>query len=118
MPILATSSPCPGQPHPAGDASGDPGLCTRAGGSDALFGWGNLINVFWCVLLAVAARAAVLRLRQRSIGFAVGDLSAVLTGVLLGLALPLRALVDIPGRYSLCHWFLPNNSTGTWQQPV
>lgn len=90
MPILAISSP-----HARGLNRTQqvmlqvilacvPGLAVQT----LFFGWGNLINVFWCVLLAVAAEAAVLRLRQRSIGFAVGDLSAVLTGVLLGLALP------------------------------
>lgn len=52
------------------------------------FGWGNLINVLWCGLLAMGAEAAVLALRRRPIGPALRDGSALLTGVLLGLALP------------------------------
>ncbi len=52
------------------------------------FGWGNLINVLWCALLAVGFESAVLRIRGRSPGPALRDSSAALTGVLLGLSLP------------------------------
>jgi len=52
------------------------------------FGWGNLINVLWAVLLALAFEALSLRLRGRPVLFFLKDYSAVLTGVLLGLALP------------------------------
>lgn len=52
------------------------------------FGWGSLINVIWAVLLAVAFEALALWVRGRKIGFYLADFSAVLTGVLLGLALP------------------------------
>jgi len=52
------------------------------------FGWGSLINVVWAVLLAVGFEAISLLLRGRPIGFYLKDCSAVLTGVLLGLALP------------------------------
>jgi len=52
------------------------------------FGWGNLINVLWCALLAIIFESLVLRLRNRSPGPAVRDGSAALTGVLLGLSLP------------------------------
>lgn len=52
------------------------------------FGWGNLHNVIWCSLIAVAAESLVLWLRRRPIGFYIGDYSALVTAVLLGLALP------------------------------
>ncbi len=52
------------------------------------FGWGNLINVIWCALIAIASEALVLLIRKRPLGFYLGDYSALVTGVLLGLALP------------------------------
>lgn len=52
------------------------------------FGWGNLINVVWASLLAVAFEALVLLIRKRPLGFYLGDGSALLTAILLGLALP------------------------------
>lgn len=52
------------------------------------FGWGNLINVIWCVGLALGFESLMLRLRNRPIGFYLNDGSAVVTGLLLGLALP------------------------------
>ncbi|WP_097460280.1 electron transport complex subunit RsxD [Mangrovitalea sediminis] len=61
-----------------------PGLAAQT----VFFGWGNLINVFWCATLAVVAEAAVLWLRKRPLAFYLGDWSAVVTGWLLGLSLP------------------------------
>ena len=52
------------------------------------FGWGYLINVLWCALVAMATEALILALRKRPIAFFLSDGSAALTGVLLGLALP------------------------------
>lgn len=52
------------------------------------FGWGSLINVAWCIAVALASEAAVLLLRKRPLSFYLNDYSAVVTGVLLGLALP------------------------------
>ena len=52
------------------------------------FGHGVLINVMLAVTAALAAEAAVLRLRGRPVARTLGDCSALLTGVLLGLALP------------------------------
>lgn len=52
------------------------------------FGWGNLHNVIWCVLVALGCEAAVLKLRKRPLGFYLNDYSAVVTAVLLGIALP------------------------------
>jgi electron transport complex protein RnfD len=52
------------------------------------FGWGSLINVLWCITVALVAEASVLRLRKRPMAFYLQDYSAVVTGLLLGLALP------------------------------
>ena len=56
--------------------------------STALFGFGTLINVVLACATALLSEAAILRLRQRPVGFFLKDNSALLTGVLLGLALP------------------------------
>ena len=52
------------------------------------FGWGPLINVIWAVLLAVVFEAAIVKLRKRPVPFYLSDYSAILTAVLLALALP------------------------------
>lgn len=61
-----------------------PGLLAQT----VFFGWGNLINVIWCVMLAVAAEAVMLRLRRRPVAFFLKDNTAAVTGLLLGLSLP------------------------------
>ena len=53
-----------------------------------LYGLGSIINVLWCSLLAVFFEALCLRLRHKSLLFYIKDNSALVTGVLLGLALP------------------------------
>jgi len=52
------------------------------------FGWGNLINVIWASVLAIGFEAACIKLRKRPLKFYLKDNSALLTAVLLGLALP------------------------------
>ncbi|WP_428034090.1 electron transport complex subunit RsxD [Amphritea sp.] len=52
------------------------------------FGWGTLIQVIWGTLLAVGLEAAIVKLRKRPVSFYLTDYSAVVTAVLLGLALP------------------------------
>jgi electron transport complex protein RnfD len=52
------------------------------------FGWGVLINITIAVVTAVAAEAAVLRLRGRAVGPVLIDLSAVVTAWLMAIALP------------------------------
>lgn len=61
-----------------------PGLAAQT----FFFGWGTLINVIWCSLVALACEALVIRLRQRPLAFYLSDGSALVTGLLLGLALP------------------------------
>ncbi len=52
------------------------------------FGWGSLINVLLATLTAVIAEALIIKLRGRSVLFYLQDYSAVVTAVLLALALP------------------------------
>lgn len=52
------------------------------------FGFGTLVNILWAALLAVAFEALALTLRKRPLGFYLGDYSALVTAVLLGIALP------------------------------
>lgn len=52
------------------------------------FGWGSLINVVLAVVTAVICEAAIIKLRKRPVAFYLRDYSAVVTAVLLGLALP------------------------------
>ena len=61
-----------------------PGLLTQVG----FFGWGNLINVIWCIAIAVASEAAFLSLRKKPVAFFLRDNTAAVTGLLLGLSLP------------------------------
>ncbi|PCI73570.1 MAG: electron transport complex subunit RsxD [Gammaproteobacteria bacterium] len=52
------------------------------------FGWGILINLILCSSFAISAEALVLKIRSRSILATLKDNSALLTGLLLGLAIP------------------------------
>jgi electron transport complex protein RnfD len=52
------------------------------------FGWGTLLNLLWLCLLALVFEAAVLKLRKRDVWFYLNDCSALVTAVLLALALP------------------------------
>lgn len=51
------------------------------------FGFGNLLNVVWCVFLGVSLEAVCLKLRGIPIVFFLQDYSAAVTGLLLGLAI-------------------------------
>lgn len=52
------------------------------------FGWGSIFNVLLASATALASEALVMKLRQRPVMFYLRDCSALVTGVLLGLALP------------------------------
>jgi H+/Na+-translocating ferredoxin:NAD+ oxidoreductase subunit D len=60
------------------------------------FGWGVIINLLIATTTAVVSEATMLRLRGKPVTPALGDYSAVLTGLLLGLALPPLAPWWIP----------------------
>ena len=53
-----------------------------------LFGWGVLINILLAALTAIVAEAGMLMLRKRAVKPVLMDGSALLTGVLLALAIP------------------------------
>ena len=53
-----------------------------------LFGIGTLINLLWASLVALGCEAAILAIRKRPITFYLKDGSALVTAVLLALALP------------------------------
>jgi len=52
------------------------------------FGWGSLINILIAGTVAVCCETLVMRLRKRPVMFYLRDCSALVTAVLLGLALP------------------------------
>ncbi|HFZ8996731.1 TPA: electron transport complex subunit RsxD [Citrobacter freundii] len=52
------------------------------------FGWGTLFQVFLAAVSALAAEAAVLRLRKQPIAANLKDYSALLTGLLLAVSIP------------------------------
>ena len=52
------------------------------------FGWGSIFNVVLAGITAIACEAAVLKLRQRPLAPYLSDNSALVTAVLLGVALP------------------------------
>ena len=53
-----------------------------------LYGAGTLINLIWASAVALGSEALILRLRQRPVQFFLRDGSALVTAVLLALALP------------------------------
>jgi len=52
------------------------------------FGWGTLLNLLWLSAAALLMEAAVLRLRKRPVWFYLNDCTALVTAVLLALAIP------------------------------
>ena len=61
-----------------------PGLIAQT----LFFGWGTLINVIGCSLIALSCEALVLSIRKRPLAFYLSDGSALVTGLLIGLAVP------------------------------
>lgn len=54
----------------------------------SFFGWGVLFNLLWLTVCAIVLEAGVLKLRKRPLSRYLRDYSAVVTAVLLALALP------------------------------
>jgi electron transport complex protein RnfD len=52
------------------------------------FGWGSIINVVIASVTAVICEAIIVKMRGRSVRFYLGDYSAIVTALLLGLSLP------------------------------
>lgn len=53
-----------------------------------MFGFGTLVNIGWACVVALGCEALALKLRRRPVGFYLRDGSALVTAVLLGIALP------------------------------
>ena len=51
------------------------------------FGIGSIINVLWCVAIALILEGICLKLRKKNLEFYLSDGSAVVTGLLLGLSI-------------------------------
>lgn len=52
------------------------------------YGWGTLINIALATGFAVGMEAIVMKIRNRPVGFYIGDYSAIVTAVLFALAIP------------------------------
>lgn len=52
------------------------------------FGWGTLVQIVWAGLLALGFEAAILKLRKRPVLFHLNDGSALVTAMLLAVAIP------------------------------
>ncbi|MCF7982525.1 MAG: RnfABCDGE type electron transport complex subunit D, partial [Pseudomonadales bacterium] len=90
MALLRVSSPHLTRPGKTGDVMLLVILATLPGLTmlTYYFGWGNIINILWAGIVALCSEAIILKLRGRSLRFYLGDYSALVTAVLLGLALP------------------------------
>ncbi len=65
-------------------------LCTLPGVAALcyFFGWGVLVQISIASVTALVAEAVVMKLRNRSVTGTLSDYSALLTGVLIGIAIP------------------------------
>lgn len=90
MALLKISSPHTHRARSTGDVMQDVMLATIPGliMLSYFFGPGTLINVVMACGFALGFEAIMLKLRNRPIAFYLNDYSALVTGVLLGLALP------------------------------
>ncbi|TQV84732.1 electron transport complex subunit RsxD [Exilibacterium tricleocarpae] len=90
MALMRITSPHAHSPGDTGDVMRQVIFATIPGliALSYFFGPGSLMNVIMASFTAVVCEAAVMKLRRRPIAFYLNDYSAVVTGVLLGLALP------------------------------
>ena len=90
MPVLNVTSPHTHRPLNTGQLMRQVILATVPGliALTYFFGWGTLINIVIATVVALASEALVLKLRNKPIGFFLKDYSAVVTAVLLALAIP------------------------------
>ena len=76
------------------------------------FGWATLINVVLAVLVAIGCETAVLKLRKKPIGFYLKDYSAVVTALLLAIAIPPTSpwwLTLIGVAFAIVKWVMLNH---------
>lgn len=67
-----------------------------------VFGWGTLVQILLASVSALLAEALVLKLRKQSVAATLKDNSALLTGLLLAVSIPPRAMVDGRTGYGVC----------------
>lgn len=90
MSLLITTSPHAKRPLDTGGVMRQvllatvPGILTLT----YFFGFGTLVNIIWACIVAVSLEALVLSIRKRPVKFYLQDCSALVTAVLLGIALP------------------------------
>ncbi|EPJ44892.1 MAG: electron transport complex protein RnfD [Osedax symbiont Rs1] len=90
MPHIRISSPHVQRPTKTADIMRLVIIATLPGlfGMTFFFGWGTLINVVLASVMAISLEAICIKLRRRPVLFYVRDNSALLTAILLALALP------------------------------
>lgn len=90
MALLHVTSPHTHKPRDTGSVMRLVILATIPGllAQTIFFGVGTVLNVLLACVSVVLFEAAVMKLRNRPVGFYLRDYSALVTGVLLGLALP------------------------------
>lgn len=90
MPVLNVTSPHTHRPLNTGQLMRQVIFATVPGllALTFFFGWGTLINAIWAVMVALASEALVLKLRNKPVTFFLNDYSAVVTALLLALAIP------------------------------
>jgi len=107
MGLLTLSSPHTHGPNSTSKVMATVILATLPGLAviTALFGWGTFINVLLASVTAVASEAAILSIRKRPLAFFLKDNTALLTGVLIGLALPPFApfWITLVATHRFCH---------------
>ncbi len=103
MAFMRITSPHAHKPGDTGDVMRLVLLATIPGliALSYFFGPGSLMNVVMASATAVTCEAAILKLRRRPVNFYLRDCSALVTGVLLGLALP-----------PYCPWWIVAVGTG------
>lgn len=52
------------------------------------FGWGTIIQISLAIITAVVTESTILELRKKDVSRGIGDYSAILTAILLGICLP------------------------------
>jgi len=90
MALLKITSPHAHKPGDSGHVMRQVILATLPGvlALTWFMGWGTLINILIAALTALGCEALILHLRKRPVAFYLKDCSALLTAVLLGIALP------------------------------
>ena len=90
MALLKVTSPHAHRPYDTGWVMRQVMLATIPGifALTWFYGFGTLVNIIWACIVAVASEALFMKIRGRPVSFYLKDCSALVTAVLLGIALP------------------------------